>query len=212
MSGCLISRQSIFSHPESDAVILGYFVALVEQLLEKHYRFFVSPSVTFNADGQRERGYSSDVAHTYFLSIFQSVAGVLSREGSSLSPRLCAQVLSLLDRVDKAHGLFSFSGFQTELRMGFLSTLMNLLTRGEMNLLQEEVIQLLHRVAAADFPSFYQSFLPAYIKEILSPPEYEAAARQNGEFLHWSGQVDLPTFSKEVISFLNDLRVLKSQS
>lgn len=193
-------------------MILGYFIALIEQLLEKHYRFFVSPSSTFNAEGQRERGYSSEVAHTYFLSIFQSVASVLSREGSNLSPRLCTQVLSLLDRVDKTQGLFSFTGFQTELRMGFLSTLMNLLTRGEMNLLQEEVIQLLHRVAAVDFASFYQSFLPAYIKDILSPQEYEAASRQNGEFLHWSGQVDLPTFSKEVIGFLNDLRVLKSQS
>lgn len=193
-------------------MILGYFIALIEQLLEKHYRFFVSPSSTFNAEGQRERGYSSEIAHTYFLSIFQSVASVLSREGSNLSPRLCTQVLSLLDRVDKTQGLFSFTGFQTELRMGFLSTLMNLLTRGEMNLLQEEVIQLLHRVSAVNFASFYQSFLPAYIKDILSPQEYEAASRQNGEFLHWSGQVDLPTFSKEVIGFLNDLRVLKSQN
>ncbi|KAF1321406.1 Exportin-6-like protein, partial [Globisporangium splendens] len=205
-------KESIVSHPESDSVILGYFIGLVEQLLEKHYRFFVSPSVTFNAEGQRERGYSSEIAHTYFLSIFQSVASVLSREGSNLSPRLCGQVLALLDRVDKAQGLFSFAGFQRELRMGFLSTLMNLLTRGEMNLLQEEVIQLLHRVAAADFGSFYQVFLPAYIKDILTPQEYEAASRQNGEFLRWSGQVDLPTFSQEVIGFLNDLRVLKSQS
>lgn len=193
-------------------MILSYFVALVEQLLEKHYRFFVSPSVSFNAEGQRERTYASDVAHTYFLSIFQSVASVLSREGSALSPRLCAQVLALLDRVDKTQGLFAFSGFQTELRMGFLATLMNLLTRGEMNLLQDEAIQLLHRVAAVDFASFYQSFLPTYIKDMLSPQEYEAAAQQNGEFLRWTGQVDLPTFSTEVLSFLNDLRVLKSQS
>lgn len=192
--------------------MLSHFVALVEQLLEKHFRFFVVSTGVFGADGQRERGYTSEAAHAYFVSIFQSVAGVLSREGARLSPRLCAQVLALLDRVDRAHALFAFSGFQRELRMGFLSTLMNLLTRGEMNLLQDEAIALLHRVAAADLPSFYQQFLPAYISEMLSPAEYAAAARQNGEFLHWSGQADLPTFSAEVLSFLNDLRVLKAQS
>ncbi|KAH7465544.1 hypothetical protein PRIC1_012472 [Phytophthora ramorum] len=205
-------KEAIFSHPESDSVILGYFVALVEQLLEKHYRFFIVYSGQFTADGARERGYASDQAHTYFLSIFQSLASVLSREGSSLAPRLCKQVLGLLDRVDKAQGLFAFTGFQSELRMGFLSTLMNILTRGEMNLLQDEVIQLLHRVAAVDFASFYQVFLNGYIKEILTQPQLEAASKMEGECLQWSGQVDLPTFSQEVVAFLNDLKVIKAQN
>ncbi|KAG7376639.1 Exportin-6 [Phytophthora pseudosyringae] len=205
-------KEVIFSHPESDSVILGYFVALVEQLLEKHYRFFIVYSGQFTPDGARERGYASDQAHTYFLSIFQSLASVLSREGSNLAPRICKQVLGLLDRVDKAQGLFAFTGFQSELRMGFLSTLMNILTRGEMNLLQDEVIQLLHRVAAVDFASFYQVFLNGYIKEILTHPQLEAASKMEGECLQWSGQVDLPTFSQEVVAFLNDLKVIKAQN
>ncbi|KAG6618556.1 exportin-6-like protein [Phytophthora cinnamomi] len=205
-------KESIFSHPESDSVILGYFVALVEQLLEKHYRFFIVYSGQFTPDGVRERGYASDQAHTYFLSIFQSLASVLSREGSNLAPRICKQVLGLLDRVDKAQSLFAFTGFQSELRMGFLSTLMNILTRGEMNLLQDEVIQLLHRVAAVDFASFYQVFLNGYIKEILTQPQLEAASKMDGECLQWSGQTDLPTFSQEVVAFLNDLKVIKAQN
>ncbi|GMF34243.1 unnamed protein product [Phytophthora fragariaefolia] len=205
-------KELIFSHPESDSVILGYYVALVEQLLEKHYRFFIVYSGQFTPDGARERGYASDQAHTYFLTIFQSLANVLSREGSNLAPRICKQVLGLLDRVDKAQGLFAFTGFQSELRMGFLSTLMNILTRGEMNLLQEEVIQLLHRVAAVDFTSFYQVFLHGYIKEILTQPQLEAASKMEGECLQWSGQVDLPTFSQEVVAFLNDLKVIKAQN
>ncbi|KUF85647.1 Exportin-6 [Phytophthora nicotianae] len=205
-------KEVIFSHPESDSVILGYFVALVEQLLEKHYRFFIVYSGQFTPDGARERGYASEQAHTYFLSIFQSLASVLSREGSNLAPRICKQVLGLLDRVDKAQGLFAFTGFQSELRMGFLSTLMNILTRGEMNLLQDEVIQLLHRVAAVDFASFYQVFLNGYIKEILTQPQLEAASKMEGECLQWSGQVDLPTFSQEVVAFLNDLKVIKAQN
>ncbi|KAF4319342.1 hypothetical protein JM18_002903 [Phytophthora kernoviae] len=205
-------KEAIFSHPESDSVILGYFVALVEQLLEKHYRFFIVYNRSFRPDGGRERGYTSDQAHTYFLSIFQSLASVLSREGSNLAPRICSQVLGLLDRVDKAQALFAFTGFQSELRMGFLSTLMNILTRGEMNLLQDEVIQLLHRVAAVDFASFFQVFLSSYIKEILTQPQLEAASKMEGECLQWSGQVDLPTFSQEVVAFLNDLKVLKAQN
>lgn len=187
-------------------------MALVEQVLEKHYRFFVVYSGNFSPDGSRERGYASEQAHSYFLSIFQSLASVLSRQGSDLAPRICRQVLAILDRVDKAQGLFSFVGFRNELRMGFLATLMNLLTRGEMNLLQEEVIQLLHRVAAVDFASFYQVFLPGYVKEILSAAQLEAAGQQEGECLKWSGQVDLPTFSKEVVAFLNDIRLLRAQS
>ncbi|KAG7393820.1 Exportin-6 [Phytophthora boehmeriae] len=205
-------KEAIFSHPESDSVILGYFVALVEQLLEKHYRFFIAYTGTFSPDGGRERGYTSDQAHTYFLSIFQSLASVLNREGSNLAPRICSQVLGLLDRVDKAQSLFAFTGFQNELRMGFLSTLMNILTRGEMNLLQDEVIQLLHRVAAVDFASFFQVFLSSYIKEILTQPQLDAASKMEGECLQWSGQVDLPTFSQELVAFLNDLKVLKAQN
>ncbi|CAI5709942.1 unnamed protein product [Peronospora destructor] len=205
-------KEPIFSHPESDFVILSYFVALVEQLLEKHYRFFIVHSGQFTPDGARERNYASDQAHTYFLSIFQSLASVLSREGSNLAPRICKQVLGLLDRIDKAQGLFAFTGFQSELRMGFLSTLMNLLTRGEMSLLQDEIIQLLHRVAAVDFASFYQVFLPGYVKEILTPPQLEAASKMEGECLQWSGQVDFPTFSQEVVAFLNDLKVIKAQN
>ncbi|CAH0477709.1 unnamed protein product [Peronospora belbahrii] len=204
-------KEPIFSHPESDSIILSYFVALVEQLLEKHYRSFIVYSGQFTPDGARERGYVSDQAHTYFLSIFQSLASVLSRDSSNLAPRICKQVLGLLDRVDKAQGLFAFTGFQNELRMGFLSTLMNLLTRGEMNLLQDEVIQLLHRVAAVDFTSFYQIFLHSYIKEILTPPQLEAASKMEGECFQWSGQVDFPTFSQEVVAFLNDLKVIKAQ-
>uniref|UniRef100_A0AAV1UG23 Importin N-terminal domain-containing protein n=1 Tax=Peronospora matthiolae TaxID=2874970 RepID=A0AAV1UG23_9STRA len=205
-------KEPIFSHPESDSVILGYYVALVEQLLEKHFRFFIVFSGQFTQDGARERGYASDQARTYFLSIFQSLASVLSRESSNLAPRICNQVLGLLDRVDKAQGLFAFTGFQSELRMGFLSTLMNILTRGEMNLLQDEVIQLLHRVAAVDFASFYQVFLHRYIKDILTPSQLEAASKMEGECLQWSGQVDLPTFSQEVVAFLNDLKVIKAQN
>ncbi|CAI5739101.1 unnamed protein product [Hyaloperonospora brassicae] len=205
-------KEPIFSHPESDSVILGYYVALVEQLLEKHFRYFIVYSGQFTQDGARERGYASGQAHTYFLSIFQSLASVLSRESSNLAPRICKQVLGLLDRVDKAQGLFAFTGFQSELRLGFLSTLMNILTRGEMNLLQDEVIQLLHRVAAVDFASFYQVFLHSYIKDILTPSQLEAASKMEGECLQWSGQVDLPTFSQEVVAFLNDLKVIKAQN
>lgn len=213
-------KDSIFNHPESEAHILGYFVTLMEQLLEKHYRFFVTP-MAMGPNGQRERGFSSDVAHTYFVSIFQSLAAVLTREGASssstgqeaLSPRLCHQVLALLDRVDKAHSLFAFSGFQSEIRLGFLSTLMNMLTKGEMNLLQEEIIGLIHRLAAVDFSSFYQVFLPGYTKDILTPDELQVAgAMGEGQCLQWTGQVDLPTFTTEVHGFLNDLRVLKAQA
>ncbi|KAL8000513.1 putative importin-beta domain, armadillo-like helical, exportin-1/Importin-beta, exportin-6 [Plasmopara halstedii] len=205
-------KEVIFSHPESNSIILRFYVAMIEQLLEKHFRFFIIHSGQFTSDGTRERAYASQQTHVYFLSIFQSLASILSREDSDLAPRLCKQVLSLLDRVDKTHGLFAFTGFQSELRMGFLSTLMNILTRGEMNLLRDEVIQLLHRIAAVDFTSFYQSFLNGYIKEILTQPQLEAASKLNGKCLQWSGQVDLPTFSQEAIAFLNDLKVIKAQN
>jgi hypothetical protein len=164
------------------------------------------------------------VAHTYFVSIFQSLAAILTREGigattgqgaeqESLSPRLCRQVLALLDRIDKAHSLFAFTGFQSEIRLGFLSTLMNILTKGEMNLLQEEIIGLIHRLAGVDFQSFYQVFLPTYTKGILSPQKLELAGSfGDNQCLQWSGQVDLPTFTSDVHGFLNDLRLLKAQA
>ncbi|GLE03614.1 hypothetical protein PINS_up012516 [Pythium insidiosum] len=214
-------KEAIFDHAESEAVILGYFVSLVEQLLEKHYRFFVAPATNLS----RERAFSSDVARNYFVSIFQSLAAVLTsqssqadsqaeqRGNSGLSPRLCRQVLALLDRIDRAHSLFAFSGFQSEIRLGLLSTLMTILTKGEMNLLQDEVIALIYRLAAVDFQSFFTVFLPAFTKDILTPSDVEVAASyDDGECLQWSGQVDLPTFTRDVHAYLNDLRAIKAQA
>ncbi|TMW59926.1 hypothetical protein Poli38472_004995 [Pythium oligandrum] len=211
-------KEAIFDHPESETIILGYFVSLVEQILEKHYRFFVSAVMT--PDGRRERQFSSDAAHSYFVSIFQSLAAILTREGAqggsereALSPRLCRQVLTLLDRIDNAHKAFTFNGFKDEIRLGFLSTLMNILTKGEMNLLQDEIIALIHRLAAVDFQSFYQVFLPTYQNNMLTPQNIDVARSfGEGTCLQWSGQVDLPTFTQEVHSYLNDLRVIKAQA
>ncbi|KAJ0407483.1 hypothetical protein ATCC90586_008958 [Pythium insidiosum] len=212
-------KEAIFDHAESEAIVLGYFVALVEQLLEKHYRFFIAPATNVS----RERAFSSDAARTYFVSIFQSLAAVLTSQSSQadaqaeqrggLSPRLCRQVLALLDRIDRAHVLFAFSGFQSEIRLGLLSTLMTIVTKGEMNLLQDEVIALIYRLAAVDFPSFFTVFLPAFTKDILTPADVEVAASyDDGDCLQWSGHVDLPTFTRDVQAYLNDLRAIKAQA
>ena len=135
-------------------------MALAEQLLVQHYRFFVRPSATFDASGARERVFASDLAHRYFVLLFEALGTVLRRpqQQQPLSPRLCRQIVALLSRVDQAHGLFAFHGFQQELRMAFLAMLMHLLTDGAMNLLQDELVALLYRLASVDFASFYARF------------------------------------------------------
>ncbi|KAI9909442.1 hypothetical protein PsorP6_015045 [Peronosclerospora sorghi] len=206
-----VLHEPIFAHPDSPALSLGYFVALMEQVLATHFRSFVAYTGQFTSAGGRERQFASDRARTSFVSIFHALASVLTRDQAPLAPRVCTQVLRLLDRVDRAHSLFAFAGFQTELRMGFLATLLTLLTRGDLTLLQDDAIALLHRVAAVDFASFYQHFVPRYVDELLTPAQRDAAVARASDCLQWSGQVDLPTFARDVGAFLNDVKVLQAQ-
>jgi hypothetical protein len=200
-------KEMIFFHSESDAVLLSSFVALVEQILDKHYRFFVVTSMDSN--GQRERAYASEKAHTYFLNVFESLASVLTQPSLPPPPPfVCRQVFQLLDRIDQTQALFSFYGFQKELWMGYITTFLKLLISNERNLLKEEMGNLLYRLARVNFDQFYQNALPFFLKQVLTSKQLEKATNKEQECLKWTGQTDLPTFLKELDAFLNDLNIL----
>ncbi|ETV63924.1 hypothetical protein H257_19139 [Aphanomyces astaci] len=80
--------------------------------------------------------------------------------------------------------------------MAYLHTLLTLLTRGRVGLLQEELGLLLYHIADVDMPSFFHECLPQFVGD------------GGADSLQcWTGQVDEPTFVKELGHFLIDFRV-----
>ncbi|RHY82004.1 hypothetical protein DYB37_010980 [Aphanomyces astaci] len=81
--------------------------------------------------------------------------------------------------------------------MAYLHTLLTLLTRGRVGLLQEELGLLLYHIADVDMPSFFHECLPQFVGD----------GSGADSLRYWTGQVDEPTFVKELGHFLNDFRV-----
>ncbi|ETV73620.1 hypothetical protein H257_11730 [Aphanomyces astaci] len=186
-------HEVIFAHQHYDTVV-PFFIALMEEILENHYRYFVTTQTTFDASGQRQKVFTSDAAGQYFMMILQAIGTILQQE--SIPPPLCKQIVVALERLQSSHNIFHFVAFKSQVRMAYLHTLLTLLTRGRVGLLQEELGLLLYHIADVDMPSFFHECLPQFVGD------------GGADSLQcWTGQVDEPTFVKELGHFLIDFRV-----
>ncbi|ETV94813.1 hypothetical protein, variant 1 [Aphanomyces invadans] len=190
-------HEVIFAHNHHDTVV-PFFIALMEEILENHYRFFIITQTTFDASGRREKVFASEIAGKYFMTILQAIGTILQQE--NVPPPLCKQIVVALERIQASHGIFGFSAFRTEVRMAYLHTILTLLTRGRVSLLQEELGLLLFHIAEVDMASFFQVCLPQFVGD-----------KCLDALRCWSGHMDEPTFIKELGQFLNDFRVLQAR-
>ncbi|KAF0685587.1 Aste57867_22555 [Aphanomyces stellatus] len=189
-------NEVIFAHRHYDTVV-PFFIALMEEILENHYRFFVVTQNKFDEQGRRQKVFANEVASKYFLAILQAIGTILQQE--NVPPTLCKQIIVSLERIQASHNVFGFDGFRSDVRMAFLHTILSLLANGRVYLLKDELSLLLYHIAEVDFPSFYQVCLPQYVGE-----KNLLALRS------WSGQTDEPTFILELSNFFNDLRVIQN--
>lgn len=67
---CGTLKPLIFDGQYSDSM-LPYFLSLVQQILDKHFRYFIATSSTFDADGVRAVSFTSEIAMKYFVMIFE---------------------------------------------------------------------------------------------------------------------------------------------
>ncbi|OQR97098.1 exportin-6-like protein [Achlya hypogyna] len=198
-------HETIFAHKHYDTVV-PFFIALMEQILEKHYRFFVVAQMSFDENGRRRKAFANDDARRYFMSILQAVGTIFQQD--ALPPHLCRQIVQLLERIHKTHQLLDFEAFVEQVRLPYLLTLLKLLIGGHVNLLRDELGALLYRIAAVDFGSFYQVALGQFLQETF--PGLDAAQKER-VLSSWTGQTDEPTFLQELASFLNDVRVVHNE-
>ncbi|KAF0724436.1 hypothetical protein Ae201684_016844 [Aphanomyces euteiches] len=194
---CFGSLNEVIFAPRHFDSVAPFFVSLMEEILENHYRFFVVTRNTFDENGQRLKEYPNELAGKYFAAILKAIVTILQQE--NLPPPVCKQIIVSLERIHSSHYLFRFAGFRSEILMAYVHTILNLLTSGRFTLLTEELSLLLYHMAQVDMTSFYQVCLPLYTGE-----------KRSLSLRCWSGQSDEPTFLKDLGNFLNDIKVLQS--
>ncbi|CAK4728762.1 unnamed protein product [Aphanomyces euteiches] len=179
---CFGSLNEVIFAPRHFDSVAPFFVSLMEEILENHYRL---------------KEYPNELAGKYFAAILKAIVTILQQE--NLPPPVCKQIIVSLERIHSSHYLFRFAGFRSEILMAYVHTILNLLTSGRFTLLTEELSLLLYHMAQVDMTSFYQVCLPLYTGE-----------KRSLSLRCWSGQSDEPTFLKDLGNFLNDIKVLQS--
>ena len=95
--------------------------------------------------------------------------------------------------------LFQKAVFQQHMLGGFAETLLGALCRKEHNLLADEIQSVIYDLAAVDFPTFFGEIIPRFLVEV--PVSDEQRAHLLGKF---SGESDLPTFTRQLGEFATD--------
>ena len=84
-----------------------------------------------------------------------------------------------------------------------LTSCLRLLAGTGMELLQTEIVSLVHKIAACDFKAFFESFLPSFVTRVLggtnaSPERHRQLLSQFG-----SESVDAMSFMENCMNFVN---------
>ncbi|KAM3965111.1 LOW QUALITY PROTEIN: exportin ellipsoid body open [Aphomia sociella] len=96
--------------------------------------------------------------------------------------------------------------FRTEFLAEFLCVLLaTLVEGGSRALLREEVMGALHAMAAVDFPTFRQSFLPHFLTTLSG-----LAPQQIAELSNFPPDTDLPTFTQNIQRLMNDVNCYRA--
>lgn len=176
-----------------------------------------------NADGIREKSFTSDQAYQYFLTIFQSIGQVL-KTAESFSPQIVKQILKLLNKVNEGHHLYQLPAFQSVMRSQYVEVLFQHLLSGKMDLLREELSDVLYQIVSSDFNWFHYTFLPHFCSntipnEIMPSSANTVAAMEHLQQIFQpssssssssssSNTNDRPTFIQLVNHFIMDFRCI----
>lgn len=201
---CGTLKPLIFDGQHSDSM-LPYFISLIQQILDKHFRYFIATSSTFDADGVRAVSFTSETAMKYFVMIFEAIGSILQR--TNAPPRVCKQAILMLTRLNASHNLYAIKVFQSALRSSYIHTILQQLISGSLDLLRDESCNALYELAASDWATFYNETIPHFLSDALAvnQPTVEVLRATLGS------PTDLPTFLINVVAFVSDYRVLTNR-
>ena len=115
--------------------------------------------------------------------------------------------LATLQELNQHNKLYHKEFFRGQVLAVLLEILFSALINKSHDLLSEEIVSAVHDLAAVDFAAFFSGFLSQLL--VKTPNVNDAQRRELAS--HFTGETDIPTFTRNVRVFVNDL-ILFQQS
>lgn len=197
---CMDHIYPLVSAKTASDVKAPLFAVLRNVLLHNWRHFFKSSAVrTLMSPKPAGPSASDQVQHeAQFLAIMQAFGT------SFLQPDITVfkQNLLALEEIHARWKLYSKPVFTQHLIVHFLTVLVQVLINNAHNLLKDEITTCVHNMAAVDFPSFFDHFLPQLVAGQTQLDDSQKDALKNS----FKTDTDLPSFMNNMSRFISDLR------
>eukprot|EP00039_Didymoeca_costata_P014400 m.232075 g.232075 ORF g.232075 m.232075 type:complete len:1118 (-) comp16015_c0_seq11:2348-5701(-) len=163
-------------------------------ILSEHWRFFF-PS--------KRRDHSVAMPQMENQQCFLAIMHAFCLSFQQTDINLFKQNLSTLKELNEHQKIFQKDVFRENLQQGFLETLFQAMFSGAFKLLHDQILSVIHDLAAVDFNNFFSVFLPQMLHQLNGlndAQKHELAAR-------FPPVTDIPTFTHNVNVFVNDATI-----
>lgn len=193
VSLCIDRIYPIVAELPTISIRLALFDVLKNVLLE-NWRYFYPSQVARSAVASAAETLENQA---HFGAILKSLCVSLRQEDLN---QFKAN-LATLQELNQHNKLYQKEFFRRNVLAVLLEILFGALINKSHNLLSEEIVSAIHDLAAVDFAVFFSAFLPQLLAKtptVTEPQKRELAS-------HFTGETDIPTFTRNVRVFVNDL-------
>ena len=206
---CLDNLFPVLFASDHSAELLHAFFVLLREILVARWRCFVSSSVANRASSRISGGskpssstFVSEAARQRFFQMMELLLNSFKR--ADLPPDAVGINLNTLETLSKKHRLLTLPAFKDAMLPAFLKTLLGALVNQMHTLSHEDIVRVIYRFSAADFDLFFGTVVAGIIRDSarLSPASKAHLVKT------LTRAQDLPTFSSNLIGFVNNLLIL----
>jgi hypothetical protein len=119
----------------------------------------------------------------------------------AMTPELIRYNVRTLEELQRVHRLFHKCG--GAMTGECLTACLQLLAGTGMELLQTEIVSLVHKIAACDFKAFFESFLPGFVAHVLGGTKASTARHRQLLSQFGAESVDTMSFGENCLNFVN---------
>ena len=172
---------------------------LLRSLLHHNWKYFFRTPV--QASIGSNNSCDSIENESQFIQIVQAYGQSLMQPDISIFK----QNLETLESLNVKYKLYQKSVMRNSMLGEFVTVLLQVLAHRSQDLLQEEITITIYSMAAVDFSSFFNSFIPMFLLNLDGLHDHQKGSLKE----NFKMETDLPSFTQNVQRFVNDLRFFR---
>ncbi|ESO05119.1 hypothetical protein HELRODRAFT_111555 [Helobdella robusta] len=178
--------------------------SLFHSILKHNWKFFF-PSTLLAAAAKSSDQLNNQSASFTREQYFSGIMQALGQSFLQTDVELFRHNLSILESLNDRFKLYEKPAFKNILLSDFLSVLLHTLFNKSHDLLRDDITTAIFNMAATDFEYFYSTFVVRFLATV----ELSSDVQKQRLLIALQREKDLPTFSKNLENFVNDLRYYK---